>query len=84
MDRHQPDSHRSHRWSAASLLQIDEAYLWPQIVDEKRGVDVSRAECVALYPTRGAVSPGLWLDLVEAAQVRIDILACSCQIATPI
>jgi hypothetical protein len=28
--------HRSHRWATASLLGTDEAYLWPDIADDKR------------------------------------------------
>jgi hypothetical protein len=28
--------HRSHRWATASLLDTDEAYLWPELADERR------------------------------------------------
>jgi hypothetical protein len=28
--------HRSHRWATASLLGTDEAYLWPEVMDDAR------------------------------------------------
>jgi hypothetical protein len=48
--------HRSHRWATASLLGTDEAYLWPEIADDRRTQATSTAELVTLYPNRGAVA----------------------------
>ena len=66
--------HRSHRWATASLLGTDEAYLWPELADDRRTQAASTAELVSLYPNRGAVPGPLWRSLLEAASDRIDVL----------
>jgi hypothetical protein len=66
--------HRSHRWATASLLGTDEAYLWPDLADERRTQAASTSELVTLYPNRGAVPGALWRSLLEAATDRIDVL----------
>ena len=66
--------HRSHRWATASLLGTDEAYLWPELADERRTQAASSSELVTLYPNRGAVPGALWRSLLEAATDRIDVL----------
>jgi hypothetical protein len=66
--------HRSHRWATASLLGTDEAYLWPELADDRRTQAASTAELVALYPNRGAVPGPLWRSLLEAASECIDVL----------
>ena len=38
--------HRSHRWATASLLGTDEAYLWPELADDRRTQVASAAELV--------------------------------------
>jgi Domain of unknown function (DUF5919) len=69
--------HRSHRWATASLLGTDEAYLWPEIADDRRTQAASAAELVTLYSNRGAVPGALWRSLLEAASVNIDVLVFS-------
>jgi hypothetical protein len=66
--------YRSHRWAIASLLGTHEAYLWPEIVDDKRTQAASAAELVTLYPNRGGVPGALWRSLLEGAADRIDVL----------
>jgi hypothetical protein len=66
--------HARHRWATAEYIERDEAYLWPQILEEKRAIDASRAELIALYPSRAAVPHVLWQQLLDAAQRRIDLL----------
>jgi transcriptional regulator with XRE-family HTH domain len=66
--------HRSHRWATASLLGTDEAYLWPELADERRTQAASTSELVTLYPNRGAVPGALWRSLLESAADRIDVL----------
>jgi Domain of unknown function (DUF5919) len=66
--------HRSHRWATASLLGTDEAYLWPELADERRTQAASTSELVTLYSNRGAVPGPLWRSLLEAASDRIDVL----------
>jgi hypothetical protein len=67
--------HRSHRWKTALLLGTDEAYLWPEVVDDERTKATSAAELVTLYPHRGAVPSALWHALVDSANDRVDLLA---------
>jgi hypothetical protein len=69
--------HRSHRWATASLLGTDEAYLWPEVMDDTRTQLASAAELVTLYPNRGAVPGGLWHSLIDGATDHIDILVFS-------
>jgi hypothetical protein len=69
--------HRSHRWATASLLGTDEAYLWPEIADNRRTQAASAAELVTLYGNRGAVPGALWRSLLEAAAGNIDVLVFS-------
>jgi hypothetical protein len=69
--------HRSHRWATASLLGTDEAYLWPEVMDDARTQLTSAAELVTLYPNRGAVPGELWHSLVDGATNHIDILVFS-------
>src|SRR5947209_15315905 len=59
--------HRTHRWRVGSVLDVDEAYLWPDAQDEQRARAASTAELVALYPNRGAVPADLWCGIVEQA-----------------
>jgi len=66
--------YRAHRTATADLLRTTEAYLWPDVLDDPRATSTSRAELVTLYPHRGAVPKDLWMQLIEAAQERIDIL----------
>src|SRR4029450_6457623 len=66
--------HRSHRWATASLLGTDEAYLWPELADERRTQAASTSELVTLYPNRGAIPGALWRSLLEAASDHIDVL----------
>ncbi len=69
--------HRRHRWEAARLLEIDEAYLWPTVLSDPRTLSASEAEFVQLYPHRGMVPPMLWTTLLDAATEAIDVLVYS-------
>lgn len=66
--------HRTHRWKTAQLLGKDEAYLWPQVLKDKRTINASEAEMVKLYPHRGAVSHEFWQSLMTNANDSIDML----------
>ncbi len=67
--------HRGHRWKTAELLGRDEAYLWPQILDDARTQAASDAEFVHLYPTRSMVPATLWRSLIDDARDSVDLLA---------
>src|SRR5262245_34111049 len=66
--------HRTHRWSTAKLLGADEAYLWPETVDDLRAKSASEAEFLQLYPHRGSVPASLWETLLDRAMDCIDVL----------
>lgn len=66
--------HRQHRWATAALLDADEAYLWPGVLNDSRTAAASGAELVTLYPTRGAVPWELWETLLSEAEEAIDVL----------
>ena len=62
------------RSRAAEVLDIDETYLWPQLLDDERARSASRAEVEAVYPHRGAVPLDLWRRLLESTEHHIDVL----------
>lgn len=66
--------HRRHRTTTAELLGVDEAYLWPAVLDDVRTKSASEAELVTLYPHRGAVPDHLWATLINGAEDSVDIL----------
>ena len=59
-----------HRWVLASMLGLDEADLWPQLVRSRSWPKGVRA----IYPHREDVPRETWLRLFSAARERIDIL----------
>lgn len=67
--------HPRHRRALAQFLGRDEAYLWPDAVDQQRLASASRAELVTLYPHRSAVPTELWLELLSRAGSCIEVLA---------
>jgi hypothetical protein len=69
--------HRTHRWATASLLNTDEAYLWPDVLDDVRIRSASEAEFLHLYPHRGALPPSLLPTLFERATDAIEVLVYS-------
>jgi transcriptional regulator with XRE-family HTH domain len=65
-----------HRWALTSLLDADEADLWPEV----RAAIAARsrpAEIRAVYPNRDALPRDAWLSLFGSAEWEIGILACS-------
>lgn len=66
--------YRTHRWKVAQALGVDQVYLWPEALDDKRTQAASSAELVALYPNRGFVPGPMWTDLVTGAKERVNLL----------
>jgi transcriptional regulator with XRE-family HTH domain len=62
-----------HRWALASMLDVDETDLWPQV----RAAHSRPVEVRAVYPHRDAVPRELWQDLFRSADREIGILADS-------
>ena len=69
--------HRRHRWATAEALGVDEAYLWPQVLEDPRTQSASQAEFVNLYPHRGAIPGDLWSQFIADARDSIDVLVYS-------
>jgi hypothetical protein len=66
--------HRAHRRLTAQLVGRDEAYLWPETIDDARSQRASEAELVSFYPSRAAVPVPLWQSLLEGATAAVEIL----------
>jgi hypothetical protein len=64
----------SHRLKVAELLQVDEAYLWPELLSEQRTRAASSSELLEFFPTRGAVPADLWRGIVARAGEAVDLL----------
>jgi hypothetical protein len=61
----------------ATLLDVDEAYLWRKVVmDQRNRVPRVAAELVDIYPNRGSVPPDLWPGLAGPIEA-VDLLAYS-------
>jgi hypothetical protein len=65
--------HRKTAIAAATLLQEDPAYLWPDF--GRRVVsDETHGEVITVYTERSAVPSSLWLTLLRNASESVDIL----------
>jgi hypothetical protein len=65
--------YKKHRFTLASLLGADTAYLWPSDSADEAS-DLALAEVVAIYPVRSTVGNDAWLRLFDQARVQIDVL----------
>jgi hypothetical protein len=66
--------HQRHRWTVASLLDEDEAYMWPQSPDRVASGAGSTAEVVAAYAHRADVPTEVWTRLIDDARRTVNIL----------
>ncbi|MGP3688566.1 helix-turn-helix domain-containing protein [Streptomyces sp. IBSNAI002] len=64
--------HRSHRWKTATLLGVDEVYLWPTVA--RQAETASASELVTYYPHRGVVPMDLWSSLIDNAVSHVEVL----------
>ena len=67
--------HRTRRMTAAALLGKSDGFLWPATQSDRISRSATEAELVRLYPSRGAIDPQTWLDLVDQSREAIDLLA---------
>lgn len=65
--------HRVHRWETAKLLDADEVYLWPELLERQAGASPN-VELIQLYSNRAAVPGDMWLHLLSKAIQSIDVL----------
>lgn len=66
--------HRTHRVAVAGALEVDEAYLWPEILGQQVTQSASVAELLELHPTRASVPHDTWQQLYGSAREAMDIL----------
>jgi transcriptional regulator with XRE-family HTH domain len=69
--------HRETRWTVAHTLDVDEVYLWPELL-ATRGADEreesTQSELVRVYPDRSSVPRDTWLHMLGSATEHIDVL----------
>jgi transcriptional regulator with XRE-family HTH domain len=66
--------YRKHRFTVATLLGVDEAYLWPDALGRHQVSAASESEIISVYPHRWAVPRDVWLQHFSAATEAIDML----------
>jgi len=71
--------HRTHRWKTAKILDVDEVYLWPNVLDnnQARQREATQSELIQVYPDRSSVSRDSWLRFLGEARELIDVLVFS-------
>ena len=69
--------HRETRWRVAQALDVDEVYLWPELLAEPtpgQRIESVESELVRVYPDRASVPRDVWLRLLGGATRHIDVL----------
>ncbi len=66
--------HRTHRVAVAHRLEVDEAYLWPDVLTAPATQSASAAELLELHPSRSAVPADLWRQLITGTREALDVL----------
>lgn len=66
--------HPRHRVRTSTVLEVDETYLWPDLLNDERVNQTSQAEILNVYATRSAVPQDLWLRLVDDVESQMDVL----------
>jgi transcriptional regulator with XRE-family HTH domain len=69
--------HQETRWTIAQALDVDEVYLWPELLRDRDDDDRQesiQSELVCVYPNRSSVPRDTWLHLLGSAQRHIDVL----------
>ena len=69
--------HQETRWRVAQALDVDEVYLWPELLREptpEQRIESVESELVKVYPDRSSVPRDTWLHLIASATRHIDVL----------
>lgn len=69
--------YRRFKYAAASLLQCEMSYLWPEERTSAEVTEAGNAELVKLYPHRSVVPNRLWPQLYAGATRHFDVLVYS-------
>jgi transcriptional regulator with XRE-family HTH domain len=66
--------YRKHRYNVAAFFGVDEAYIWPDALNNEQVLAASESEIVAVYPHRWNVPRDAWGHLFGQAEQEIGIL----------
>ncbi|MEU0780960.1 helix-turn-helix transcriptional regulator [Streptomyces sp. NPDC006173] len=69
--------YRRFQYAAASLLQCEVSYLWPEERTSAEVTEAGNAELIKLYPHRSVVPNRLWPQLYGQARECFDVLVYS-------
>ncbi|AYG82803.1 hypothetical protein DWB77_04990 [Streptomyces hundungensis] len=69
--------YRRFQYAAASLLQCEVSYLWPEERTSAEVTEAGNAELVKLYPHRSVVPNRLWPQLYAQSREHFDVLVYS-------
>lgn len=69
--------YRRFQYAAASLLQCEMSYLWPEERTSAEATEAGNAELIKLYPHRSVVPNRLWPQLYAKAKQHFDVLVYS-------
>ena len=68
------EPYRKHRFAVATLLGIDESYLWPDALSRHQVSAASESEIISVCPHRWAVPREVWSTHFANAETAIDML----------
>jgi transcriptional regulator with XRE-family HTH domain len=66
--------YRKHRFAVATLLGVEESYLWPDALPRDQVTAASQSEIISVYPHRWAVPRDVWAQHFANAREAIDML----------
>lgn len=69
--------HRTHRLAVARLLEVDEAYVWPEVLTQQVTQSASVAELLQIHPSRASIPHDVWQQLIRGAREALDVLVYS-------
>lgn len=66
--------YRKHRFAIATMLGVEESYLWPDALSRSLVSAASESEIISVYPHRWAVPREVWAKHFNDAKSAIDML----------
>lgn len=66
--------YRKYRYAVATMLGVDESYLWPNALPRDQVAAAAGSEIITVYPHRWAVPREVWAQHFAGAENSIDML----------
>lgn len=66
--------HRTHRLAVADALNVDETYIWPEVLQKSTTQSASISELLEVHPSRSAIPHDTWNNLIQNAHETVDFL----------